>query len=332
MNLFVRIFIFSLILFFSCKKEIDINLHSDLDGLVVEGYIQQGYPSYVFLTRSENYFNSIDSNTLDNISVDNAKVFVERNDGIVHQLTYLEESILDSLGIFSLELPIKGLYIDLLYQDDDFSQIGYEYKLIIEWNGKIISSRTSIPPRYPVDSVWVSRKDDTDIDYKCYIWARVNDPDTLGNSVIIHFKRDVGWKPIDPLFIPCAIPVRGDEIINGLSFDAMFARSGRFASDDDGFLLPFYTDRFIDGDFVRKDIVLLRLSHVDQQTYKFWRSVERMKDANSNPFSEPMNLVSNIDGGFGIWTGYGVSYYYIPVVPDTVIYDTYHDVSLLEMF
>ena len=84
--------------------------------------------------------------------------------------------------------------------------------------------------------------------------------------------------------------------------------------------------------FVRKDIVLLRLSHVDQQTYKFWRSVERMKDANSNPFSEPMNLVSNIDGGFGIWTGYGVSYYYIPVVPDTVIYDTYHDVSILEMF
>ncbi|MAU36240.1 MAG: hypothetical protein CMD14_02575 [Flavobacteriales bacterium] len=324
--------IFFSIIFFSCEKPVDIKLNSLSTQLVVEGYIQQDYPAYVFLTKSESYFNSVDSNTLNNISVDDALVFVEREDGIIHKLTNINQNLLDSLGLMdTLGLPLNGLYIDLSYNYDNFSQIGYKYKLIVEWNGETIWANTSIPPQYPVDSVWVKRKDSLESDYKCYIWARINDPDTLGNSAIIHYKRDVGWKPIDPLFIPCAIPARTDNLVNGENFEAMFARSGKFR-DEDGVLLPFYADRVVDGEFSRRDIVILRLSHVDQSTYKFWRSAGRMQDANGNPFSEPMNLSSNIQGGLGIWGGYGVSYYYIPIVVDTTIYDTYNNVSLSEIF
>ena len=332
MNLFRVIFFFFLTISVSCEKAIEIDLSSAGSQLVVEGYIQQGYPSYVFLTKSESYFNPIDSNTLNNISVDNAHIFVEREDGVMHQLTHIDMQLLDSLGLSdTLALPFKALYVDLSYQENDFSQIGYKYKLIIEWNNETISATTSIPPQYPIDSVWVKRKDSLESDYKCYIWARINDPDTLGNSAIIHYKRDVGWKPMDPLFIACAISARTDNVVNGEKFEAFFARSGRF-SDEDGVLLPFYGDRVIDGEFVRKDIVLLRLSHVDQRTYKFWRSTERMQDASGNPFSEPMNLYSNIDGALGIWGGYGVSYYYIPIVPDTIIYETYNSVDLFNIF
>ena len=80
------------------------------------------------------------------------------------------------------------------------------------------------------------------------------------------------------------------------------------------------------------NIVILRINHVNSDTYKFWRSVERSKNSSGNPFSEPVNLYSNIDGGIGIWGGYGASYYYIPIVPDTVIYDKYDDVGVLEIF
>ena len=324
--------IFFLIIISSCETAIEIDINSGTSQLVVEGYIQQGYPSYVYLTKSASYFNPIDSNTLNNISVDDAQVFIERDDGVIHQLTHINKNLLDSLGLSdTINLPFNALYIDLSYQEDEFSQIGYKYKLIIEYNGETISARTSIPPQYPIDSVWVKRKDSLESNYKCYIWARINDPDTLGNSAIIHFKRDQGWKPMDPLFIACAISARTDNLVNGKNFEAMFARSGRF-NDEDGVLLPFYGDRFIDGEFVRKDIVILRISHVDQRTYKFWRSAERMQDASGNPFSEPMNLYSNIDGGLGIWGGYGVSYYYIPIVADTIIYDRYNDVDILDIF
>ena len=36
-----------------------------------------------------------------------------------------------------------------------------------------------------------------------------------------------------------------------------------------------------------------------------------------------MNLVSNINGGLGVWTGYGSVYYKVPIVQDTVIFNVY---------
>ena len=71
---------------------------------------------------------------------------------------------------------------------------------------------------------------------------------------------------------------------------------------------------------------------MDYDSFKFWRSVERYQSTNGNPFAEPMNLYSNVKGGLGIWGGYGVSYFYIPIVEDTVIYETYNDVDVLEIF
>ena len=44
---------------------------------------------------------------------------------------------------------------------------------------------------------------------------------------------------------------------------------------------------------------------------------------NGNPFTEPMNLVSNINGGLGVWTCYGSVYYKVPIVQDTVIFNEY---------
>lgn len=316
----------------ACETPILMDVDYSGSQLVVEGYIQQGYPAYVFLTKSEGYFDLISTNTLNDIAVEDAKVFVERDDGVIHRLTHVNSFLQDSLSLLeSTGLPFNALYIDLDYREDEFSQINYRYKLIIIWGEDTISSSTSIPPPYTVDSVWVSKKDSKESDYKFYIRARINDPDTLGNSALIHFKRDVGWKPIDPLFIPCAIPVRTDNLVNGENFEALFARSGRL-SGEDGVLLPFYGDRLEDGEFIRKDIVLLRLAHIDQQTYKFWRSVDRVGESSGNPFSEPLNLYTNISGGLGTWSGLGVSYYYVPIVADTVIYDRYESLDIFDIF
>ena len=38
--------------FFSCQKEVQINLSSKEEQLVVTGYIQESYPTYVFLSKS----------------------------------------------------------------------------------------------------------------------------------------------------------------------------------------------------------------------------------------------------------------------------------------
>jgi hypothetical protein len=55
---------------------------------------------------------------------------------------------------------------------------------------------------------------------------------------------------------------------------------------------------------------------------KFWRGLVRQVGTNGNPFAEPMNLVSNINGGLGIFTGYGAVYYKVPIIKNTTIIDT----------
>ena len=107
------------------------------------------------------YFNPIDSNTLDNVVVDDAQVFVEREDGIIHTLTHVDQSLIDSLNLLSdtIELPLQALYIDLSYQEHNFSQINYRYTLKVVWKNDTILATTFIPPPYPIDSVWVKRKD-----------------------------------------------------------------------------------------------------------------------------------------------------------------------------
>ena len=324
MKIYIFFYLLILLLFFSCEQEVNLDLNSYSNQIVVEGYIQEGYPAYVFLTSSEHYFNVIDTNTLNNLIISDARVVVERDDGLIHELTYIGSNFLDSLDISdTINVPTKALYLDLSYLENNFSQTGHKYKLNIEWRNKVISSTTIIPPKYPIDSIWVKRKE-PDNNHKCYIWGQMNDPDTLGNSILAHYKRDLGWKPIDPIYVPCAIIARTDNIINGQNFSTYFSRSGT-VQNDDGVFLPFDAERLVDGKLVQEDIVILRIAHVDINTYNFFRSTYLMQNSNNNPFAEPMNLSSNVNGGLGIWAGLGVSYYYIPIVPDTVIKDSYNN-------
>ena len=124
MNLF-RLFFF-LIIISSCETAIEIDINSGTSQLVVEGYIQQGYPSYVYLTKSASYFNPIDSNTLNNIVVDDAQVFIERDDGVIHQLTHINQNLLDSLGLSdTIKIPFNAR------SSGDISKILSPLKLIV---------------------------------------------------------------------------------------------------------------------------------------------------------------------------------------------------------
>ena len=70
------------------------------------------------------------------------------------------------------------------------------------------------------------------------------------------------------------------------------------------------------------DIVLIKFCQIDEPALRFWRGVVRQFATNGNPFAEPMNLVSNINGGLGAFTGYGAIYYKVPIIKNTTIIDT----------
>ena len=79
----------SSLLIFSCEEPIDLQLNNNQSSIVVEGYIEPHLPSYVFLSKSQSFFDEINEDLINNISVTNAKVTVTRDDGEKRSLTHV---------------------------------------------------------------------------------------------------------------------------------------------------------------------------------------------------------------------------------------------------
>jgi hypothetical protein len=60
------------------------------------------------------------------------------------------------------------------------------------------------------------------------------------------------------------------------------------------------------------DTISIKWCTIDEAHFDFWNTLE-FSSANQGPFSSYTRLESNIEGGLGIWGGYSVSYYTLPV-------------------
>ena len=329
----------------SCREEISLDLDSPDTQIVVQGSIEAGFPPYVILTKNSGYFDPIDINTYENLFIKNANVSVIRSDGEIEELEYIEE-----YGIYTNKLAVVSMITNSTFSYD-FSVEGEQYDLIITWNNSTVNARTTIPHATPLDSIWIeATPDPDDPKFKCNINAMYTDPDTLGNNILIrskriqHYKRDtVSAYPADtiqldndPLLL--LVDCGPDILINGTSFPTYFPKP----SEDGGFPTESYRGSHYktykdtttvgkDSVYTPEDIVLLKFCQVDEPAMRFWRGVVRNSTSGGNPFAEPMNLVSNINGGLGAWTGYGATYYNIPIIEGSSIMNEYQP-NILEIF
>lgn len=60
-------------------------------------------------------------------------------------------------------------------------------------------------------------------------------------------------------------------------------------------------------DYEEGDTLIVSLFHIEKQYYDFLASVSDAKSANGNPFSQPSNIKSSVQGGFGIFTNLAYS-------------------------
>ncbi|MDA9663541.1 DUF4249 domain-containing protein [bacterium] len=330
----------------SCREEISLDFPPTPERLVVQGSIETGIPPYIMLTRNQGYFESIDSNTYNNLFIDEAdiKVFKISNNQIIDSiiLNLVENIDLNGIPIFTDLNYIDEILNGNLSPNYNFSEEGYRYNLEIIWNGNLITSTTTIPFSTQLDSIWIEKTDQTnDKEYRCEIKGYLSDPDTLGNNYLLRSKRLEHWIIKDSVesilptlknnsdFSLLLVDVGPDILINGESFETFFPRPGQQGSFPNGnyntFRYKNYNDSTTNGKdsiLIPEDFVLIKYCQVDQVGMRFWRGVVRNSTSGGNPFSEPMNLSSNINGGMGIWTGYGTSYYKIPVKLDTTITNT----------
>ena len=93
-----------------------------------------------------------------------------------------------------------------------------------------------------------------------------------------------------------------DSFFNGLSFEFGTFRgsaAGSTAWDDD-----FSSGE--SGYYKANDTVAVRLCAIDARVYDAIASYENLILSQGSPFSLPANMESNIDGGIGLWAGYGI--------------------------
>ncbi len=224
-------------LFFSCEKDITVDLPETESKLVVEGRIEPGVPPLVILTKSTGYFDETNIKSIENSFVKDAIVTVSDGTNMVTLSQYCTSTFTESE--LSLISQLSGVPIESLksinycfYTSLDplmFGKIGKSYKLSIDYSGKEYEGTTKIPLAIPLDKLWF--KVESGKDSLGYVWATLKDPDTLGNCYR-WFSQRLGK---DNSFIAPNGSSFEDKFVNNTTFDFAYYRPstpGSTAKDD----------------------------------------------------------------------------------------------------
>lgn len=286
--------IFGCILFLSilssCEKNIDLNLEQAAPTLVVDARIENDEPPVVILTKSLSYFGNISLDSLAASFIRDADVFVS-NGTLTHKLKEYEINLAPGYSAFYYSIDSSDLATAF---EGEFNGV---YDLEIQTNGKVYTSRTTIPfPSVTVDSMWVERAPMNPDTLKRILKVRIADPPGLGNRNRYFTKRNN-----EPLY-PGESSVWDDQITDGNTY-TLILPPGINKNDP-----PESEDNF----FFKGDEITLKLSNIDKQTFDFWETWEFAYATIGNPFSQPNVVINNIsNGGLGAFCGYASLYYTI---------------------
>ncbi len=286
--------------FSSCEKVLDINLPDGVEGIVFEGYIENGTFPYVIISRSSNYFSPIETaiDAIVNSLVDADSVFITVDGNRIamdrvclSQLTPEEQELaLTQLGFESFP---PGLELCIYLKFSLSGEFGKTYRMTAYVEGQEYNAVTTIGQPVELDSLWY--KDELPLDSLGSIWVRLQDPPGVGQFYYMWTENLTQGKSMAPIDGGASF---GDRLFDGQSIDFNIFQS-RTLANDNGLDEEYYW-------FREGDTVIVKLGIIDQGVYDFWESVDAA--SNLNPFSSPTPVFSNFDnGGRGVWSGYATS-------------------------
>jgi hypothetical protein len=246
----------------------------------VEGWIENGRTAEIILSHSAPYFSAIDSNTILDFAETHAKVTLFSED---------EEEIL------TLK-PNQQYFPPYVYGSVDIEgEPGMSYSIEIITGADTVTATTSIVDPVELDSLWFAP--DPGMGTKGRLWIRLTDDLSKQNFYRLLYKR----KGKDDTYISTNISTFSDVLINGKTVEMGFLRG--FSS-----VIDVENENY----FESGDTVSVKFCTIDAVQFHFWNVYQSKMLASSNPLATSNNqLESNIQGGLGIWTGYGATYYLV---------------------
>lgn len=271
----IILFLFSVLLF-SCDQT-GFDTSTDLDSkIVVEGWIEEGDYSQVILSSSIPVSSAIDSLTILSHAIRSAKVTV--SDG-------------QNKEVLRLKRDNNRIPPFIYYGSDLLGQAGKTYTLKIEFLNRVVTSETVIPRSVELKKATYVKNVATDT--TGYVFIEFNDPVLEKNYYQIATKIDGE----EPIFVPAFYGNLNDDAFNS-SEVSMQVNRGVLVFPKTKFK-PYFTDG---------DLIYVKLRTMNKASYDFWNDWQNEIVNGRNPiFPSNTSLASNINGGIGIWAGYGQS-------------------------
>lgn len=272
-----------LLLCTGCEKSVDFDLNETEPKLVVEATIENGVAPVVILTTSLNYFSKISVQDLAASFVSGATV------------TISDSTTTETLKEFAR--PLGGGLSYRYYTVDSVAgrrfagKLGTRYSLNIIAGGKNYAATTTIPNiTRRIDSMWWRPVPGDTSGKEAAVIIRGADRKGFGDYVRYWTQRN------REAFLPGINSVFDDLVIDGSTYELEVepgADRNQLNRDDD------------DWRFKRGDTVTLKLANIDKATFDFWRTMEFTYSSVGNPFSTPVKVINNINGGaLGYFGGY----------------------------
>ena len=292
----------------NCEKEITADLPDPEEKIVVDGYIESGQPPIVVLNQNFPYFGTFSLDFYQTNFVKDATVIVsdDENDVTLTEICWSElEDAERELLAQSIGVSVDSLGADFEYcvytSFTLLGEYGKTYLLdITTADGKHLTAETTIPQPVPLDSMWIEQHAGGE-EFEQYwrIYIEMTDPETSGNYYRYFTQTD------DEPYYPGPFSVFDDALFNGenihFPMDKGEPKGSEFDLDTAGY-------------FEQGESVNIKFCTIDKASYDFWNTLEYSANS-AGPLGAAVEVLTNINGGIGIWSGYGVMEYSINVEP-----------------
>lgn len=276
------------VLLCGCDPDLDIDydIQSRQD-IVVEGWIENGGFAQVILSRTIGIEEQFDSLSVIDSTIRWAKVTV--SDGTQTEVL---------TGRLTTDQVPPFIYTGNTVR----GRVGGTYTLTVEYSGRTLTATTTIPEPVPIDGVTVVRCEDSDTLYR--VTARFRDTDPGRN----YYKVFTLINGRDSRYFSSFLGTFDDTML-GEDGQGEVAVYRSFRHTDLDHYTPFFSHR---------DTVLFKFTQIPRDGFVFWSDYENEVTNGKNPiFPSMTNLQGNINGGFGIWCGYGQTTH-IVLIPDSI--------------
>lgn len=250
-------------------REIEVDIPDFEPGYVVECYIGPGEPFGLLLTRSRHYFDYPDGGEIQSDQL--SSLLVQGADGTV----IINEEEFQLKNQVRVNPSTQKIYNYVLPRKINF-QAGDQLRLNLHLpTGENISARTHVPCPMPIDSIVLKSNEAGEIKSTCYMTTKEDTVQYVHRKL---FRMREGKTAI----------VQDIIADNTLSIDGILSFGSGY-------------------DFLPGDTLISRLTHLTKEYYDFYKSASGSVSANTIPFTQPGQIVSNVEGSdrvIGVFAGY----------------------------